>query len=528
MTSIHHPINTFPQPPFTDISPPNSPSSLPNSPNPLHFERPISDPSPSEPLVLTPLSQTIHHPKSDADLTLLDSASLNANPFTPPSRPHFSPRDSTLRSHALHVIQSTHSGLTFPTSPRRMSKPLSRRRSTRSTASSSSDSSPPSSVNRSPLHSTAGIGRKVADSLQLFKESVSLPATEIINPLAFARTCSPSRRRISSHSSADDDLDVIGPHFEFVKRSDWQEREAAALRREQCTFALDRARTRESEPRRKERADPPRDVGHDDRMVYTKDLVKQQDSRGRPRDRRQRLEQTNVPRSPINQPLSPVPSYHDLCLTPVVTSLSYPSLSYSPPAASEHISLPVPQFQPPTILSSASIANNARSPEFSHSRSPTPVRPGPESPSRLVYPDSVSTPSPWTTDDESAWESASATSTSTSSPTSPLEPPDSNPSVTWPTDDEYHDLSSHTSVAEDVGIDDPYHTRFDSAEDVLPHIPLRPFRNQVGGHTSIYKFTKRAVCKVRMAHRHSSLHIYDIYLKHKASRFKGESILRGC
>ncbi|KAI0036019.1 hypothetical protein K488DRAFT_7898, partial [Vararia minispora EC-137] len=31
--------------------------------------------------------------------------------------------------------------------------------------------------------------------------------------------------------------------------------------------------------------------------------------------------------------------------------------------------------------------------------------------------------------------------------------------------------------------------------DMLPHIPLRPFRNQVGGHTSIYRFTKRAVCK---------------------------------
>jgi inositol-hexakisphosphate kinase len=30
----------------------------------------------------------------------------------------------------------------------------------------------------------------------------------------------------------------------------------------------------------------------------------------------------------------------------------------------------------------------------------------------------------------------------------------------------------------------------------LPHVPLRPFRNQVGGHSAIYKFTRRAVCKV--------------------------------
>ncbi|KIY45892.1 SAICAR synthase-like protein, partial [Fistulina hepatica ATCC 64428] len=34
-----------------------------------------------------------------------------------------------------------------------------------------------------------------------------------------------------------------------------------------------------------------------------------------------------------------------------------------------------------------------------------------------------------------------------------------------------------------------------AARDALPHIPLHPFRNQVGGHNAIYKFTKRAVCK---------------------------------
>ena len=34
------------------------------------------------------------------------------------------------------------------------------------------------------------------------------------------------------------------------------------------------------------------------------------------------------------------------------------------------------------------------------------------------------------------------------------------------------------------------------SQESLPHIPLRPFRNQVGGHSAIYKFTKSAVCKV--------------------------------
>ncbi|KAI0688560.1 hypothetical protein BC835DRAFT_1284465 [Cytidiella melzeri] len=33
------------------------------------------------------------------------------------------------------------------------------------------------------------------------------------------------------------------------------------------------------------------------------------------------------------------------------------------------------------------------------------------------------------------------------------------------------------------------------SQESLPHIPLRPFKNQVGGHSAIYKFTKSAVCK---------------------------------
>lgn len=50
--------------------------------------------------------------------------------------------------------------------------------------------------------------------------------------------------------------------------------------------------------------------------------------------------------------------------------------------------------------------------------------------------------------------------------------------------------------------DDPTQSNVDSlyefSNESLPHIPLRPFRNQVGGHCAIYKFTKRAVCKVHI------------------------------
>lgn len=48
--------------------------------------------------------------------------------------------------------------------------------------------------------------------------------------------------------------------------------------------------------------------------------------------------------------------------------------------------------------------------------------------------------------------------------------------------EEYYDAEE----GDDVVADSP----------VLPPVPLEPFRNQVGGHSSIYKFTKRAVCKV--------------------------------
>lgn len=41
----------------------------------------------------------------------------------------------------------------------------------------------------------------------------------------------------------------------------------------------------------------------------------------------------------------------------------------------------------------------------------------------------------------------------------------------------------------------PLNMTFGASNESLPHIPLRPFRNQVGGHNAIYRFTKRAVCK---------------------------------
>jgi inositol-hexakisphosphate kinase len=207
--------------------------------------------------------------------------------------------------------------------------------------------------------------------------------------------------------------EVIHP-LEFVKRADWPEREAAALRRERSSLALDRPRTRDSivvttrehngsESRRKERADRPKDGGLVDRT-----LAKEQDTRGQPRDR-QRLEKPSVA---LSQATPHTRSYHDLCLTPILTSRPYPSLPRSP---SERVPIPTSQHRPssdfaaPSILSPPSVSNHVRTSEVTHSRSPTPVRTVPQLPPHPRYRDPVTTPSPWSTEDESAWESASIT-----------------------------------------------------------------------------------------------------------------------
>jgi inositol-hexakisphosphate kinase len=543
MTSIYHTPNSTSPATYSGniinspyISPPHSSSSFPKS---LRPGRPISDVSPFEPLPIPSPSPNIHHIESDVDRADSEATSSDANPSATPSRSRVSPRESAPRSQPIPVIQSARPDLAFPTSPHRTPRPLSRRPSTPSTASSSDSSPPPSSYSRTSQYNAAGIGRKVADSLQLFKESVSLPTTEVINPLAFARACSPSRRRLSTRVPADDDDDVISPHFEFVKRADWQEREAAALRRERgSAVALDRPRVRESAvaarehrasaSHRKERPDPPKGGVLDDRAHFNNDSAKQKDSRGRPRDR-QRLEKPSVVLSP-NTPAPAHAPYNDLCLTPIVTSPHSYALSLTR-SSREHVPVPPSQrqpssdFAPPVTLSSTPVAKHAHASEISHSRSPTPVRTVPQSPPRTPFRDPVSPPSPWTTDDESAWESASvSSSSSTSSPPSPPEPIESNPDVTWSVDDDYHGITRHTTMDHDVGVDDHYGAPFDLTEDALPHIPLRPFRNQVGGHSSIYKFTKRAVCKVRTV---LMSYTTDVHVYHEAPRFKGEFVLRG-
>ncbi|KAG9038570.1 hypothetical protein FRB95_000791 [Tulasnella sp. JGI-2019a] len=61
-------------------------------------------------------------------------------------------------------------------------------------------------------------------------------------------------------------------------------------------------------------------------------------------------------------------------------------------------------------------------------------------------------------------------------------------------DEERGERRSNDGV-EDDEVEDYLRQAYDDPDKMLPPVPLKPFRNQVGGHSAIYKFTKRAVCK---------------------------------
>ncbi|THH17630.1 hypothetical protein EW146_g3244 [Bondarzewia mesenterica] len=503
-------------------SPPNSTDvTAPSSPH--HNHQPLSNHDLSDNFSTSP---AVHRRASSFGLDHAPSSnSLSIDPegsFSDPRNSHSTSQPSRKRvsrrpaARAL-TLPSSHPDRFSGPSPPKTARPLSRRSSTRSINSSSSSSSSSHNQNRSPPHTSTGIGRKVADSLQLFKESVSSPVTEEFDPLNIVRAGSPSRRRTGSHHQPDN---VGEARFEFVKRSDWTEREAAAIRRERSATALDRVRTKESvssvggrDPRemdplrKKDRSDSVKDKVMSDLAQWRKDVMNKQDSRGRQRERPQWVDEPVVhieSPSPNPDALTRLPSGRDLqSTTPFVSprSRAYPpspSPSRSPTGRIPPLSLHSTQLDSSHPSETPAILSPPRGfPErfsLSHSRSPTPIRTPVSEP--------VSEFPSWSTDDESAWDTASITTTTSSplpiSPSLPLA--HTEPAVTYPTDeDEGRQYGSFTTHSDkDLGQDDPDHLfnpGFDVSQDSLPHIPLRPFRNQVGGHTSIYKFTKRAVCK---------------------------------
>lgn len=406
-------------------------------------------------------------------------------------------------------------------------RPLSLRSSSASSSSSSNGS-----LRKTYLQSASSGSRKVAASLDLFKESATTPSQEEDNPFDAGRPVSSSSRHRSKSSQQ---LNDVGePQFEFVKRSDWPDREAAAIRREKSTATLERVRTRESMSstrgddtvRRKERRPSVRDSVLGDLVQWRKAVAaNQDDGRGRPRERslwpEEKPENTFVGSPGSDSSASSSATYQDK------NDRTIPSSSYRRPASGSHHTY---HSQDDEMLPIFPTSPFVRAPEHAvpppasvsrgRSRSPIPPPASPlpltaqprHQPSTLVPPPSIN--SPWSSDeeDESAWETASATTTtSTTSASSPfpLSPsrtsPVPQPIVRHPSDedDEQHGgpLSRFQDLDLGPGRGDVHHDlptdwSFNLSQESLPHIPLRPFRNQVGGHSAIYKFTKRAVCKV--------------------------------
>ncbi|KAJ6599348.1 hypothetical protein DFH09DRAFT_1130802 [Mycena vulgaris] len=415
-----------------------------------------------------------HHSKSPKKHRKDRNATDSDGYVTERSSPLHIPRTSQARRNAARALtlpSSSSSALAHLLSDANTPRPL----SGRSYSSSSGSSSSSHGTRDLPSQpSTAGIGRKVAATLQLFKETKEDSAGAATS----ARTGSSKRTD-----------DVAEAKFQFVKRSEWPDREAAAVRREKSMTALRRVKTRESvlldeAETRPGGKSPARESLIDDLTQWRENVTTLQESgrgrrRERPVDDDEPVFEIDLPSPPVYPP-SPSPSRS--------RSSRVPALRFED-ARAAHGRTPTSEF-----------------PSFT-----TTPRPPTRSPSLIQIPQPLShqaapiSPlgsagfSPWSTDDESAWETASAT-TSTSTTSAGVS--NSHASLA----PSYSRLNgpqrSHFTQSQDEreGSDEPKYgglldLDLDVSQEHLPHIPLRPFRNQVGGHSAIYKFTKQAVCK---------------------------------
>lgn len=478
------------------LSPPSSiPATAHSSPRLAHLE----DASAAmQPIYRRSISHSVHWSKTTDGNPL-------ANATTELHGLEFCPRKRAGTSHSSHSVTLPSSSRdpiserTFTLDPQKAENPPSLSRRSSSTLSSSSTHPAPSNP--------AGIGRKVAASLQLFKESAPRsPSEEKFSSFPKADKLWSKRRPSSSHKNEN----VGEAKYEFVKRTDWPDPETAALRRERSSTALEHIRTRESisshsvNDQESSRVRDTKGVMHD-LSEWRKDVSKQETLRGR---RRERASEVSV-------------FDFDHESSRAEPSASMPSRGYPPsPSPSRSPTRRVPPqalYNIPSKLTSPSARNGRKLDILRRSRSissDSPRSPSPTihispyaSESRLLPPSILSDAgrpySPWSTDDESTWETTSIT-TDTSTTTGTSEHP--SPS----NDDAF--LSSYPAAASDGGsersapevLSETWTERhlditFSASDESLPHIPLRPFRNQVGGHSAIYKFTKRAVCKVWLA-----------------------------
>ena len=353
------------------------------------------------------------------------------------------------------------------------------------------------------------MGRKVAATLQLFKET-SGPSEDPSSGEASELTL--GHRRVEPFQEVED----VAEAFEFVKRSEWPARETASTKRERSTTLLGRTKTRDSsnndqiqlERKLSLREFPPFDVAQ-----WRRDHPAI--SRGR---RRERVfdelpddvdfcpddSQQTIPNPNESSPIFFRPG-----------SRPYRLSSSPPPSPSKGAAFyqPIPETSPLSSVSAHTVAKRPHLPPMRtttthYSRSPTPIRTEHHPNGCASNPISpLESLSSWS-DDESLWETASTSSTVASNtsaygyPSSSGHSPPSTLLQKLPETLQVSDTSnrfSHFDQAPfDTVDDETLAVDINRLEERLPHIPLRPFRNQVGGHSAIYKFTKQAVCKVRL------------------------------
>jgi len=364
------------------------------------------------------------------------------------------------------------------------------------------------------------MGRKVAASLDLFRETASSAdeLDDLDKPSIPLVTSTKRRVSLKHHTQSSAE-----PEFAFFKRSEWPDREAAAARREQSGGNRDRVRTRDgsysNSPVSRDPTDPQRRKDRSHRESVINDLVNWRNVLGDPYQDRGRPRNRSLD---SNQDVDPV-DHQGLHLNES-SSFRHPrDFQFSP--SSSPVSLSDVVLTSP-IVPSAIIADSPL-------------------PHQRILPPSNAPNSPYTTEDEgdesSNWEdetvsdSGSTASTNSPWPRSPLQPnaslspmlkhslhhddhddEDEDAGLVMPSrvrpptvPPELSDFSSYLSnfhdhdvQAEEEGADhEPLSGSLGNlanlSQESLPHIPLQPFRNQVGGHSAIYKFTKRAVCKVR-------------------------------
>ena len=353
------------------------------------------------------------------------------------------------------------------------------------------------------------MGRKVAATLQLFKET-SGPSEDPSSGEPSEVTL--GHRRVEPFQ---EEVEDVAEAFEFVKRSEWPARETAATRRERSMTLLGRTKTRDSsindqvelERKLSLRESPPYDVAQ-----WRRDHPAM--SRGRRRERAFDELPDNIDFHPDDsQQTTPNPNESPIFFRP--GSRAYrPSIS-PPPSPSNTTAFyhHVPETSPLSSVSSYPVAKRPHLPPMRtttrYSRSPNPVRTDSHPNGYVSNPISpLESLSSWS-DDESLWETASTSSTVASNTSAYGHPSGHSPPSTLlqklPETLQVSDTSNRFShldqenLAPFDGIDDgTLAVDINLLEERLPHIPLRPFRNQVGGHSAIYKFTKQAVCKVRL------------------------------